>query len=159
MPALIISLLALLFVLWLLGQPYLTERRRQKIRVQPFPVAWRAVLQQRVPYVDALPADLQRQLQQHIQVFLAEKAFIGCDDLEITDEMRAVIGNIRRRASAHTPQTRSSTTSGPPGPSRSQLRRPTNCDRTPIDIVKFDSAIGIWPRIPKPGRSQGANAV
>lgn len=91
MPALIISLLALLLVLWLLGQPYLTKRRRQKIRAQPFPAAWRTVLQQRVPYVGALPADLQSQLQQHIQVFLAEKAFIGCDGLEVSDEMRVTI--------------------------------------------------------------------
>ena len=84
-------MLALLLVLWLLGQPYLTERRRQTIRTQPFPDAWRAVLQQRVPYVRVLPADLQHQLEQHIQVFVAEKAFIGCDQLEVTDEMRVTI--------------------------------------------------------------------
>ncbi len=91
MPALIISLLALLLALWLLGQPYLTERKRKQLRAQPFPAAWRDILQQRVPCVRALPADLQRQLQQQIQVFLAEKAFIGCDGLEITDEMRVTI--------------------------------------------------------------------
>jgi Mlc titration factor MtfA (ptsG expression regulator) len=38
-----------------------------------------------------LPADLQLQLKQHIQVFLAEKAFIGCDGLTITDEIRVTI--------------------------------------------------------------------
>jgi hypothetical protein len=41
--------------------------------------------------VRALPADLQLQLKQHIQVFVAEKAFIGCGGLEITDEMRVTI--------------------------------------------------------------------
>nr|MDP2190389.1 zinc-dependent peptidase [Rhodoferax sp.] len=91
MPALIISLLALLLVLWLLGQPYLTERKRKQLRTQPFPAAWRDILQQRVPYVHALPADLQLQLKQQIQVFVAEKTFIGCDGLEITDEMRVTI--------------------------------------------------------------------
>ncbi len=91
MPALIVSGLALLFVLWLLGQPYLLARRRQKLRAQPFPAAWRDILRQRVPYVRALPADLQRQLKQHIQVFVAEKAFIGCAGLDITDEMRVTI--------------------------------------------------------------------
>lgn len=91
MPALIISALALLFILWLLGVPYLTERKRQQIRARPFPAAWRDILQQRVPCVCALPPDLQRQLQQKIQVFVAEKAFIGCGGLEITDEMRVTI--------------------------------------------------------------------
>ena len=91
MPALIVSCLALLFVLWLLGEPFLTEHKRTKIRARPFPAAWRDILKQRVPYVRALPADLQRQLTQHIQVFVAEKAFIGCDGLEITDEIRVTI--------------------------------------------------------------------
>ena len=83
MPALIISALALLFILWLLGEPYLTERKRQQIRARPFSAAWRDILKQRVPYVRALPADLQLQLKQHIQVFVAEKAFIGCDGLVV----------------------------------------------------------------------------
>lgn len=54
----------------------------------PFPAAWREILKQHVPYVRRLlPADLQLQLKQHIQVFLAEKTFIGCDGLQITDEI------------------------------------------------------------------------
>ena len=91
MPALIVSCLALAFVLWLLGQPYLTERRRQRIRERPLPAAWREILKQRVPYVRGLPVDLQLQLKRHIQVFLSEKNFIGCDGLTITDEMRVTI--------------------------------------------------------------------
>ena len=91
MPALIISALALLFILWLLGAPYLTELKRKRIRDRPFPAAWREILKRRVPLVRALPADLQLQLKQHIQVLLAEKAFIGCDGLTVTDEMRVTI--------------------------------------------------------------------
>lgn len=91
MPAIILAILGLLFIAWLLGQPYLAERRRQKLRAQPFPAAWRAILQRRVPYVRALPADLQLQLKRHIQVFVAEKAFIGCAGLTITDEIRVTI--------------------------------------------------------------------
>lgn len=91
MPALILFGLALLFLLWLLGEPWLTERRRRRIRARPFPAAWREILKRRVPYVRSLPADLQLQLKQHIQVFLAEKPFIGCDGLEVTDEMRVTI--------------------------------------------------------------------
>ncbi len=91
MPALIIFTLAALFIAWLLGEPWLAERKRQRIRAQPFPAAWREILKRRVPYVRALPADLQLLLKQHIQVFVAEKAFIGCDGLQITDEMRLTI--------------------------------------------------------------------
>ncbi|MBA3059424.1 MAG: zinc-dependent peptidase [Gammaproteobacteria bacterium] len=91
MTILLVASLALLFILWLLGQPYLTERRRQRIRAQPFPAAWRDILKRRVPYARALPADLQLQLKRHIQVFVAEKAFIGCDGLEVTDEMRVTV--------------------------------------------------------------------
>ena len=91
MPALIVLCLALLLITWLICQPWLAERQRQRIRAQPFPAAWREILKRRVPYVRALPADLQLQLKQHIQVFVAEKAFIGCDGLEITDEMRVTI--------------------------------------------------------------------
>jgi Mlc titration factor MtfA (ptsG expression regulator) len=88
---LIVTVLALLLVAWFLGQPHLQEWRRRRWRAQPFPEAWRRILQKRVPYLRALPADLQLQLKQHIQVFLAEKAFIGCAGLLITDEMRVTI--------------------------------------------------------------------
>lgn len=91
MPAIILAILGLLFIAWLLGQPHLNERRRQRLRAQPFPSAWRAILQRRVPYVRALPVDLQLQLKRHIQVFVAEKDFIGCAGLEITDEIRVTI--------------------------------------------------------------------
>jgi len=91
LPALIVLCLALTFVLWLLGLPYLTERKRRRIRARPFPAAWRKTLKTRVPYVGALPVDLQLRLKQLIQVFIAEKTFIGCDGLTITDEMRVTI--------------------------------------------------------------------
>lgn len=91
MPALIVSALALLLVLWLLGQPWLTERRRNKLRGRSFPKAWRSILQRRVPLVRRLPADLQLELKRQIQVFVTEKNFIGCDGLSITDEIRVTI--------------------------------------------------------------------
>jgi len=88
---LVVSAFVLLFVLWLIFQPRLVEQRRRRVRARPFPAAWREILKQRVPYFRRLPADLQLQLKRHIQVFLAEKPFIGCDGLEITDEMRVTI--------------------------------------------------------------------
>jgi Mlc titration factor MtfA (ptsG expression regulator) len=91
MPAFVVFCLGLLLVLWLLGKPWWLARKRQTLRAQPFPAAWRRILKWRVPYVNHLPADLQLQLKQHMQVFLAEKAFIGCNGLDITDEVRVTI--------------------------------------------------------------------
>jgi hypothetical protein len=41
-----------------------------------------------------LSPDQRRQLQGHIQVFLAEKQFIGCAGLQVTEEMRVTIAAI-----------------------------------------------------------------
>ena len=82
---------ALLLVASILGRPWWTERQRQRVRSNVFPAKWRKVLRRRVPLVHKLPVDLQLQLKKHIQVFIAEKAFIGCAGLRITDEIRVVI--------------------------------------------------------------------
>lgn len=83
--------LALLLVLGLVFLPRWVAHRRLRVAQHPFPAAWRKILQRRVPLVRRLPVDLQLQLKKHIQVFIAEKAFIGCAGLHITDEMRVVI--------------------------------------------------------------------
>lgn len=87
----ILAGVALLVAAWLLAQPWLAALRRKRVRRRPFPAAWRAILRERVPYAGRLPADLQQQLKKHIQVFLAEKSFYGCDGLVVTDEMRVTI--------------------------------------------------------------------
>ena len=78
-------------IAWLAAEPWLTERRRRGLRARPFPQAWRGIIAERVPQVAALPASLRRELEGHIQVFLAEKRFSGCGGLEITDEVRVTI--------------------------------------------------------------------
>jgi MtfA peptidase len=91
MPLLLVACIAALFVAWVIAEPFLIERRRKKVRSRPFPEAWREILERRVPYVRRLPRDLRRQLEQHVQVFIAEKSFVGCDGLEISDEVRVTI--------------------------------------------------------------------
>jgi len=91
MGPLILVLVTLLVIGFLVSGPFLAERRRRKIRERPFPGAWSAILERRVPYVRRLPAPLRRQLEQHIQVFIAEKPFIGCDGQVIDDEVRVTI--------------------------------------------------------------------
>ncbi len=87
----IVLSLTLLFLAWLIGEPFLVRWRRQRIRNQPFPAAWRRILRRRVPYVAKLPTDLQRQLKQLIQVFVAEKSFVGCGGQNMTDDVRVTI--------------------------------------------------------------------
>lgn len=83
--------LTLVCVGWLFAQPRWVNWRRARVQAQPFPPEWREILRRRVPHVRGLPADLQLQLKKHIQVFLAEKPFIGCRGLVITDEIRVTI--------------------------------------------------------------------
>ncbi|HJV94792.1 MAG TPA: zinc-dependent peptidase, partial [Albitalea sp.] len=86
-----LTLAVLLGVVAVLAKPRWIEHRRERLRSAPFPLAWRRILRRRVPAVARLPADLQRQLKRHIQVFLAEKPFIGCQGQAITDEVRVTI--------------------------------------------------------------------
>jgi len=88
---LLLASVPLLLLSWFVGQPILLERRREKLRARPFPAAWRSILRRRVPAYRGLPPGLQRHLQRHIQVFLAEKEFIGCAEQEIDDEVRITI--------------------------------------------------------------------
>ena len=83
--------LALVLVLGLTGHPYWQSWQRSRVRASAFPAAWRKILQRRVPLVRTLPVDLQLQLKKHMQVFIAEKSFLGCGGLQITEEMRVVI--------------------------------------------------------------------
>jgi hypothetical protein len=90
-PLLFLALLTFVVLAAVFFPPVWRAYRREKIQQQPFPAAWRQILKQRMPYFRALPADLQLQLKKLIQVFVAEKQFIGCADLVVTDEMRVTI--------------------------------------------------------------------
>ncbi len=67
------------------------RRRRQKLRNQPFPPDWIAVMKRNVPYYCRLTSSEQKELQGHTLVFLNEKKFEGCGGLDITDEIRVTI--------------------------------------------------------------------
>ncbi len=82
---------AVLLVVGLLGYPRWRAYQRRKVWQQAFPARWRRVLRRRVPIVQRLPVDLQLQLKKHMQVFIAEKVFIGCGGLKVTEDMRVVV--------------------------------------------------------------------
>ena len=83
--------IGVLLIGYSIGKPYWREHQRNKIKNRPFKKEWRKIIQQRMPYFRQMPADLQLQLKQHIQVFLAEKNFIGCNGVIITDEIRITV--------------------------------------------------------------------
>ena len=91
MPMALVAGAALLVIAVILAQPLLARRRRAALRARPFPAQWQAILDRRVPHFRRLPADLQAQLRSHMQVFIGEKPFLGCDGLEVTDEIRVTI--------------------------------------------------------------------
>lgn len=91
MPLVLLTLLTLLVLTAIFLPPAWRRYSRRKIQQQPFPSAWRQILKHRMPYFRALPADLQLQLKKLIQVFVAEKQFVGCAGLEVTDEMKVTI--------------------------------------------------------------------
>ncbi len=88
---LLLLALALSVAGWLAGPPLWAAWRRARVTRRPFPSAWRAVLRRRMPLYRRLPVPLQRRLQQHVQVMLAEVPFIGCQGQPITDEVRVLV--------------------------------------------------------------------
>jgi MtfA peptidase len=67
------------------------DRRRAKLRRRPFSARQRAIVQRTVPLYTTLSADDRRELEGHMQVFLAEKSFEGCGGLRMTAEIRLTI--------------------------------------------------------------------
>jgi Mlc titration factor MtfA (ptsG expression regulator) len=67
------------------------RRRRRNLRTRPFPASCRRTLEEKFPLFTQLPATDQRELEGHIQVFVAEKRFEGCGGFQITDEVRVLI--------------------------------------------------------------------
>lgn len=90
-PFAVLAAVVLLGLVALVGGPWWRARRRAVLRRAPFPSAWRAILRRRVPAVARLPVPLQQRLKGHVQVFLADKAFIGCQGQPVSDEHRVTI--------------------------------------------------------------------
>jgi MtfA peptidase len=67
------------------------DRRRAKLRAEPAPPEWPAILERNVPLFRRLTTADQAELLGHMQVFVAEKHFEGCGGLELTDEIRVTI--------------------------------------------------------------------
>ncbi len=67
------------------------HKKRAKLYLQPFPQEWVEILKKHFELYNKLPPDLRRQLHGHINIFLAEKNFVGYQGIEINDTIRVVI--------------------------------------------------------------------
>ena len=67
------------------------RRKRDQLLENTFPQEWISFIEKNIPLYMHLPAALKEQLHGLMNVFLAEKAFIGCGGQEITDEVRVTI--------------------------------------------------------------------
>ncbi|MBI5039697.1 MAG: zinc-dependent peptidase [Gammaproteobacteria bacterium] len=90
-PILIIGLLTMMLLLWPVLRRRWRERRRARLRHQPFPAQWSALLRSHAPLYNHLPSPLREHLHGHIQVLLAEKDFHGAGGLVVTDAMRLIV--------------------------------------------------------------------
>jgi Mlc titration factor MtfA (ptsG expression regulator) len=70
---------------------WLNERRRRRILETPFPAAWDEHIARNVAIAHRLGLADRLKLRELVQVFVAEKQFEGCGDLELTDEMIVTI--------------------------------------------------------------------
>jgi Mlc titration factor MtfA (ptsG expression regulator) len=75
----------------LLLPPLVRRRRRARAFAQSLPAGMQAAINRNVPITRALPAHFARRLEGLVLTFLREKSFVGCNGLEITDEIRATI--------------------------------------------------------------------
>ena len=90
-PIIAIAVVAIGVLAWLIGAPLWRARRRAAVMAQPLPTAALSAIERNVPAVRHLPPELRAKLESLMAVFIAEKEFIGCNGLVVTDEMRATI--------------------------------------------------------------------
>lgn len=63
-------------------------------RPAPFPERWRALLAARLPHHDRLSPELCARFEARVAEFLRRKRFYGCNDLQVTEEMRVLVAGM-----------------------------------------------------------------
>lgn len=76
-----------LFLMW----PKISLKRAM---ARPFPAAQAAILARYIPHWQNMAPPLQLQIKNLVKQFLHEKKFVGCDGLQITDEIRVAIAGL-----------------------------------------------------------------
>jgi MtfA peptidase len=71
--------------------PFVRRARRRALTRETFPAPWVEWLRQYMPLYSSIPDDVRVRLHGLILIFVREKGFVGCNGLEVTEKMRAVI--------------------------------------------------------------------
>ncbi|MFT6396655.1 MAG: Mlc titration factor MtfA (ptsG expression regulator) [Bradymonadia bacterium] len=71
---------------------FFRRRRRKHTLAETFPPDWLEIVEERLSFYSHLDEELQTVFRDELQVFLDRVEFFGASELEITDEMRVVIG-------------------------------------------------------------------
>jgi len=90
-PIVAVVLLAIGVLAWLIATPLWRARRRAAHMARPLAAGAVAAVDRNVPAVRNLPPELRARLESLMNAFLAEKQFIGCNGLVVSDEIRATI--------------------------------------------------------------------
>ena len=90
-PVVAVVLLAIGVLAWLIATPLWRARRRAAHMARPLAPGAVAAVDRNVPAVRNLPPELRARLESLMNAFLAEKQFIGCNGLVVSDEIRATI--------------------------------------------------------------------
>ncbi|MCH8497449.1 MAG: zinc-dependent peptidase [Marinobacter sp.] len=64
---------------------------RQRVLKRELPDHWRPLLARQVPIYLRLPDTLKQRLEKHVQLFMAEKTFFGCDGYEVTEPVQLTV--------------------------------------------------------------------
>jgi MtfA peptidase len=91
---LIVCLMLGLIIGGIVGYPAWVQWQRDRLKSRPFPALWQSTLEHVLPMYAYLSPEERRRLQEYIQVFLAEKQFIGCNGLQVTQEMKLTIASV-----------------------------------------------------------------
>jgi len=70
---------------------FFKNRRRQKLLAQPLPDEWRQIIERNVAVYELLPEAQQQRLADAARIIVAERPFVGCQGLAITDEIKVTI--------------------------------------------------------------------
>jgi Mlc titration factor MtfA (ptsG expression regulator) len=90
-PLVAIGLLATVVLAWLIAAPWWRTRQRAARMAEPLPADAIAAIDRNVPAIVRLPPALRERLDGLVNAFVAEKEFVGCNGLAVTDEVRATI--------------------------------------------------------------------
>jgi len=90
-PVVAIVLVATGVLAWLVLAPLWRRRRRAARMAEPLGAVARAAIARNVPAAARLPAELRARHEALVNAFVAEKQFVGCNGLAVTDEIRATV--------------------------------------------------------------------